>query len=137
MQIKTDLWVMSNALFLDWKKLKTLIEFRLGALLGRRIHANPFRDADYWDVGTGPISSSEMKLLFEIADADEEDKANHSGEKLAMESITDAFALKLIAAELPFPVKTAVPTENGVYFIGRDIPYSRVYSSEENAYESE
>ena len=45
------------------------------------------------------------------------------------------FALKLVAAELPFPIVATVATENGVYFIGQDIPYAKIYDTqEETAY---
>ena len=138
MQIKTDLWTMNRALFLNWESLKTLVEFRLNFLLHRKIHAVPFHDADYWEVQTGPISSNEMELLFEAAGADKADRENHNGKKLALESITDAFALKLIASELPFPVKTAVPVENGIYIIDQGFSYLKVYPlTKEASYESE
>lgn len=138
MQINFDLWTMNRALFLNWESLKTLMEFRLSFLLNPKIHAAPFQDADYWEVETGPISSSEMELLFEAAGADKDDRENHNGEKLALESITDALALKLIAPEMPFPVKNAVAVENGLYFIDQGFSYPKVYPlTEEAAYESE
>lgn len=137
MQIKTDLWVISNALFLDWIQLQILIEYRLSVLLKRTIKVIAFQDGDYWEVETDPISPEEMEMLFEITKADEEDRKNHSGFEWALKSLTEAFTQKLIAAELPFPIKTSAVVEDGVYFIGQDIPYNKVYQIPEgNAYEA-
>ena len=135
MAIKTDLWTMSNTLFLGWSNIKTLMDFRLGFLLGRPVDSQPIQDAEYWDVKTGPIAPNEMERLFQIGGADEQDKKEHSGDKLTWQSITAQFALKLVAAELPFPIVATVATENGVYFIGQDIPYAKIYDTqEETAY---
>ena len=74
MKMKTDLWIMSHAMFLDWIKLRTLLEYRLNALLHREIEAIPFQDGDYWDVEITPVSAAEMELLLDVAEADEEDR---------------------------------------------------------------
>lgn len=128
--IKTDLWTMSNTLFLEWSSLKILIDFRLSSLLDRPISSLPFQDGDYWDVDTDPITAHEMKRLFQIAGADEKDIEDHSNVP-EVTNITDMFTQKLISAELPFSVKTTVSTYNGVYFIGQDIPYSKIYRIKE------
>ena len=127
MQIKADLWTMNHALFLKWESLKILVEYKLGALLKRNIQAAPFQDEDSWEVGVSPIEPDEMELLFETAGADKEDRENHSGDKLAFDSLTGQFTMKLIAAEFPFPVRTAIPTENGIYFIDQGFPYPKTY----------
>ena len=135
MAIKTDLWTMSNTLFLGWNSIKTLMDFRLGFLLGRPVDSQPIHDAEYWDVKTGPIAPNEMERLFQIGGAGEQEKKEHSGDKLTWQSITAQFALKLVAAELPFPIVATVATENGVYFTGQDFPYDKIYDSqEETAY---
>ena len=46
MAIKTDLWTMSNTLFLGWSSIKTLMDFRLGFLLGRPVDSQPIQDAE-------------------------------------------------------------------------------------------
>ena len=127
MKVKTDLWIMSHAMFLDWIKLQTLLEYRLNALLHR----------DYWDVEITPVSVEEMELLLDVAEADEEDRKNHLEADWTRKSLTDAFSQKLLAPELPFPIKTTVSTEGGVYFIGHDIPYYKLYQPEEDAHETE
>lgn len=137
MKIKTDLWIMSHAMFLDWIKLQTLLEYRLNALLHREIKAIPFQDGDYWDVEITPVSVEEMELLLDVAEADEEDRKNHLEADWTRKSLTDAFSQKLLAPELPFPIKTTVSTEGGVYFIGHDIPYYKLYQPEEDAHETE
>ena len=133
MKIKTDLWIMSHAMFLDWIKLQTLLEYRLNALLHREIKAIPFQDGDYWDVEITPVSVEEMELLLDVAEADEEDRKNHLEADWTRKSLTDAFSQKLLAPELPFPIKTTVSTEGGVYFIGQDIPYYKLDQPEEGA----
>lgn len=137
MKVKTDLWIMSHAMFLDWIKLQTLLEYRLNALLHREIEAIPFQDGDYWDVEITPVSVEEMELLLDIAKADEEDRKNHLEADWTRKSLTDAFSQKLLAPELPFPIKTTVSTEGGVYFIGQDIPYYKLYQPKEDAHETE
>lgn len=135
MAIKADLWTMSNTLFLGWNSIKTLMDFRLGFLLGRPVDSQPIHDAEYWDVKTGPISPYEMERLFQIGGADEQDKKEHSDDKQTWQSITAQFALKLTAAEFPFPITATVATEKGVYFIGQEIPYAKIYETqEETAY---
>ena len=137
MKIKTDLWIMSHAMFLDWIKLQTLLEYRLNALLHREIEAIPFQDGDYWDVEITPVSEAEMELLLDVAEADEEDRKNHLGADWTRKSLTKAFSQKLLAPELPFPIKATVSTEAGVYFIGLDIPFYKLYQPEEDAHETE
>ena len=137
MKVKTDLWIMSHAMFLDWIKLQTLLEYRLNALLHREIKAIPFQDGDYWDVEITPVSVEEMELLLDVAEADEEDRKNHLEADWTRKSLTDVFSQKLLAPELPFPIKTTVSTEGGVYFIGHDIPYYKLYQPEEDAHETE
>ena len=137
MKIKTDLWIMSHAMFLDWIKLQTLLEYRLNALLHREIEAIPFQDGDYWDVEITPVSEAEMELLLDVAEADEEDRKNHLGADWTRKSLTKAFSQKLLAPELPFPIKATVSTEAGVYFIGLDIPYYKLYQPKEDAHETE
>lgn len=138
MQKKTDLWIMSHALFLDWMKMRTLAEYRLSALLGRNVRAVPFQDGDYWEVEIDPLSPDEMEMLLDIAGGDDEDRKNHTGYEWGSKSLTEAFAQKLMAPELPFPIKTTVATENGIYFIGQDIPYHKVYPMpKEDDYETE
>ena len=56
-------------MFLDWVQLKSLLEYRLDALLGRDIKPLAFKDGDYWDVQTEKYSEEELELLFSIADA--------------------------------------------------------------------
>lgn len=137
MKMKTDLWIMSHAMFLDWIKLRTLLEYRLNALLHREIEAIPFQDGDYWDVEITPVSAAEMELLLDVAEADEEDRENHLGADWTRKSLTNAFSQKLLASELPFPIKATVSTEAGVYFIGLDIPYYKLYQPKEDAHETE
>ena len=137
MKVKTDLWIMSHAMFLDWIKLQTLLEYRLNALLHREIEAIPFQDGDYWDVEITPVSEAEMELLLDVAEADEEDRKNHLGADWTRKSLTKAFSQKLLAPELPFPIKATVSTEAGVYFIGLDIPYYKLYQPKEDAPETE
>lgn len=137
MKMKTDLWIMSHAMFLDWIKLQTLLEYRLNALLHREIKAIPFQDGDYWDVEITPVSEAEMELLLDVAEADEEDRKNHLGADWTRKSLTKAFSQKLLAPELPFPIKATVSTEAGVYFIGLDIPYYKLYQPKEDAHETE
>ena len=137
MKMKTDLWIMSHAMFLDWIKLQTLLEYRLNALLHREIEAIPFQDGDYWDVEITPVSVEEMELLLDVAEADEEDRKNHLGADWTRKSLTKAFSQKLLAPELPFPIKATVSTEAGVYFIGLDIPYYKLYQPKEDAHETE
>lgn len=137
MKVKTDLWIMSHAMFLDWIKLQTLLEYRLNALLHREIEAIPFQDGDYWDVEITPVSEAEMELLLDVAEADEEDRKNHLGADWTRKSLTKAFSQKLLAPELPFPIKATVSTEAGVYFIGLDIPYYKLYQPKEDAHETE
>lgn len=137
MKMKTDLWIMSHAMFLDWIKLQTLLEYRLNALLHREIKAIPFQDGDYWDVEITPVSVEEMELLLDVAEADEEDRKNHLGADWTRKSLTKAFSQKLLAPELPFPIKATVSTEAGVYFIGLDIPYYKLYQPKEDAHETE
>ena len=137
MKMKTDLWIMSHAMFLDWIKLQTLLEYRLNALLHREIEAIPFQDGDYWDVEITPVSEAEMELLLDVAEADEEDRKNHLGADWTRKSLTKAFSQKLLAPELPFPIKATVSTEAGVYFIGLDIPYYKMYQPKEDAHETE
>ena len=128
---------MSHAMFLDWIKLQTLLEYRLNALLHREIEAIPFQDGDYWDVEITPVSEAEMELLLDVAEADEEDRKNHLGADWTRKSLTKAFSQKLLAPELPFPIKATVSTEAGVYFIGLDIPYYKLYQPKEDAHETE
>ena len=71
MKMKTDLWIMSHAMFLDWIKLRTLLEYRLNAFLHREIEAIPFQDGDYCDVEITPVSAAEMELLLDVDEADE------------------------------------------------------------------
>lgn len=137
MKVKTDLWIMSHAMFLDWIKLQTLLEYRLNALLHREIEAIPFQDGDYWDVEITPVSVEEMELLLNVAEADEEDRKNHLEADWTRKSLTDALSQKLLSPELPFPIKTTVSTEGGVYFIGQDIPYYKLYQPKEDAHETE
>ena len=137
MKMKTDLWIMSHAMFLDWIKLQTLLEYRLNALLHREIEAIPFQDGDYWDVEITPVSEAEMELLLDVAEADEEDRKNHLGADWTRKSLTKAFSQKLLAPELPFPIKATVSTEAGVYFIGLDLPYYKLYQPKEDAHETE
>lgn len=137
MKMKTDLWIMSHAMFLDWIKLQTLLEYRLNALLHREIEAIPFQDGDYWDVEITPVSEAEMELLLDVAEADEEDRKNHLGADWTRKSLTKAFSQKLLAPELPFPIKATISTEAGVYFIGLDIPYYKLYQPKEDAHETE
>ena len=137
MKMKTDLWIMSHAMFLDWIKLQTLLEYRLNALLHREIEAIPFQDGDYWDVEITPVSEAEMELLLDVAEADEEDRKNHLGADWTRKSLTKAFSQKLLAPELPFPINATVSTEAGVYFIGLDIPYYKLYQPKEDAHETE
>lgn len=94
MKVKTDLWIMSHAMFLDWIKLQTLLEYRLNALLHREIKAIPFQDGDYWDVEITPVSVEEMELLLDVAEADEEDRKNHLEADWTRKSLTDAFSPK-------------------------------------------
>ena len=137
MKVKTDLWIMSHAMFLDWIKLQTLLEYRLNALLHREIEAIPFQDGDYWDVEITPVSVEEMELLLNVAEADEEDRKNHLEADWTRKSLTDALSQKLLSPDLPFPIKTTVSTEGGVYFIGQDIPYYKLYQPKEDAHETE
>lgn len=137
MKVKTDLWIMGHAMFLDWIKLQTLLEYRLNALLHREIEAIPFQDGDYWDVEITPVSVEEMELLLNVAEADEEDRKNHLEADWTRKSLTDALSQKLLSPELPFPIKTTVSTEGGVYFIGQDIPYYKLYQPKEDAHETE
>ena len=137
MKVKTDLWIMSHAMFLDWIKLQTLLEYRLNALLHREIEAIPFQDGDYWDVEITPVSVEEMELLLNVAEADEKDRKNHLEADWTRKSLTDALSQKLLSPELPFPIKTTVSTERGVYFIGQDIPYYKLYQPKEVAHETE
>ena len=113
------------------------MEYRLNALLHREIKAIPFQDGDYWDVEITPVSVEEMEVLLDVAEADEEDRKNHLEADWTRKSLTDALSQKLLAPELPFPIKTTVSTEEGVYFIGQDIPYYKLYQPEEDAHETE
>ena len=70
MQIKIDLWIMSHSLFLDWIKLRTLVEYRLSALLSRNVRAIPFHDGDYWEIKIDPLSPDEMEMLLDIAEGE-------------------------------------------------------------------
>ena len=106
-------------------------------MLHREIEAIPFQDGDYWDVEITPVSEAEMELLLDVAEADEEDRKNHLGADWTRKSLTKAFSQKLLAPELPFPIKATVSTEAGVYFIGLDIPYYKLYQPKEDAHETE
>ncbi len=128
-----DTWESRKTIFLDWSQLNRLLHICLFELLGRDVLPQAFQDGDYWEVDTKKFSQTEMQLLLDKANADEEDCKNHEPNcEGHISGLTDSLAAKLLSSEMPFPVDKTVATDNGVYFMSAARPHTKDYTGREN-----
>lgn len=128
-----DTWKCREAVFLDWFQLSKLLQIRIFELIGRDISPHALNDGPYWLVKTENILPAEMQILLDTANADSDDRKNHSPDyKGHISMLVDYFAIKLLSPEMPFPTVKTVTTEDGVYFLSEATSYIKDYTGREN-----
>lgn len=124
----SDTWKSATAFQLSHEQVEKLFATRLSAILRREVEARLLTDNDYWDVTLIPhLTEQEIELLFSYANADAGDRAEHPLCNGVVRDLDSRFALKLIAADFPAPVKSAFPAEEVMYFFSEFEPFEKVY----------
>lgn len=126
-------WSTQQALFLTWHQLRRFVAKRLYEVLGRDIHPKPFQDNGYWDILTHKMQPAEIeKLCPYFTETAREKRSFWAYYSRWKRGIGSEFIEKLVEKEAPFPIVGSVANYEGVWFLGKSMPYFINYEDRRN-----